>query len=244
MRNLKDFAISALCLAALAGLSAAPAAAKCTRLGFSVNDYGKDGPTHDAKELLDKYIAKWAGEQNIKKYTVGKKDVNCQLFLNFVVFDEHTCRAEATVCYGGSEGPVTQDANTAPKPVDKAKPADKAEKADKDDKAPAKAIAPVATPKPARSAAKTAPVETGALPDAQLKPTGKPAGDADRAAAAAERAAAAAERAALAAEKAAAVAVEAASPPGIPSPAAPAAAAPALAAGAIAPAAAIAPARP
>ena len=38
--------------------SALPASAACTKLGFSVNDYGKDGPTKDAKELLDKYIAK------------------------------------------------------------------------------------------------------------------------------------------------------------------------------------------
>ncbi|MFN3869444.1 MAG: hypothetical protein ACK4MF_10295 [Hyphomicrobiaceae bacterium] len=79
---------------------ASPAYAKCTRLGFSVNDYGKEGPTRDAKELLDKYIAKWAAEQGIAKYTTGKKDVSCELFLDFIVFDEHTCRAEATVCWG------------------------------------------------------------------------------------------------------------------------------------------------
>ena len=30
--------------------------AACQRLAFSVNDYGKDGPTKDAKDLLDKYI--------------------------------------------------------------------------------------------------------------------------------------------------------------------------------------------
>ncbi|MFV0369146.1 MAG: hypothetical protein ACK5KM_11865, partial [Hyphomicrobiaceae bacterium] len=41
----------------------APAEArKCTRLGFSVNDYGKVGPTNDAKKLLDKYIATWTAE--------------------------------------------------------------------------------------------------------------------------------------------------------------------------------------
>ena len=90
-------AVAAVCGAAV--LAAAPAAAKCKRLAFSVNDYGKDGPTRDAKALLDKYIATWAGEHKIAKYTTGKKDVNCELFLNFIVFDEHTCRAEATVCW-------------------------------------------------------------------------------------------------------------------------------------------------
>jgi hypothetical protein len=34
-----------------------PASAECKRYGFSVNDYGKDGPTKDAKSLLDKLIA-------------------------------------------------------------------------------------------------------------------------------------------------------------------------------------------
>ena len=76
--------------------------AKCTRLGFSVNDYGKDGPTKDAKSLLDKYIATWAAENGIKKYSVGKKDVKCELFLDVILFDEHTCRAEAPVCWDGA----------------------------------------------------------------------------------------------------------------------------------------------
>jgi hypothetical protein len=101
---------SAFVAAAAFGLiaaSAAPAAAKCTKLGFEVNDYGKDGPTRDAKSLLDKYIAKWTAEHGIKKYHVGKKDVSCELFLNFIVFDEHTCKATATVCWSGSEKPVT-----------------------------------------------------------------------------------------------------------------------------------------
>lgn len=81
-----------------------PAAAKCTRLGFSVNDYGKDGPTKDAKSLLDKYIADWTAQRGIKKYTTGKKDVSCELFLDFGFFDEHTCKAAATVCWGGEGG--------------------------------------------------------------------------------------------------------------------------------------------
>lgn len=99
-----------LALAALLATAIA-ADAKCTRLGFSVNDYGKDGPTKDAKDLLDKYIAKWAADNGVKKYTVGKKDVKCELFLNFIVFDEHTCRAEAPVCWGDAPA-----ASVAPPP--------------------------------------------------------------------------------------------------------------------------------
>lgn len=71
----------------------------CTRLGFLVNDYGKEGPARDAKELLDKYIATWTAERGITKYTVGPKTVECELFLNFIIFDEHTCTASANVCY-------------------------------------------------------------------------------------------------------------------------------------------------
>jgi len=77
----------------------AVASAKCTKLGFSVNDYGKDGPTRDAKDLLDKYVVKWTAERGIKKYTTGKKDVTCELFLDFGFFDEHTCKATTTVCW-------------------------------------------------------------------------------------------------------------------------------------------------
>lgn len=86
--------------AVMLGAVVTPAAAKCTRLGFSVNDYGKDGPTNDAKKLLDQYIADWAKKQGISKYTTGKKTVNCELFLDVGFFDEHTCRAEASVCWG------------------------------------------------------------------------------------------------------------------------------------------------
>ncbi|MDX2204197.1 MAG: hypothetical protein NW223_15710 [Hyphomicrobiaceae bacterium] len=103
---------------ALALLAAAPAAAKCTRLGFSVNDYGKDGPTKDAQALLDKYIADWAKSRNITKYTTGKKTVNCELFLDVVLFDEHTCRAEASVCWGDG---ADKDASSDDKPKKAAK---------------------------------------------------------------------------------------------------------------------------
>jgi len=103
----------------------ATADAACTRLGFSVNDYGKDGPTRDAKDLLDKYVAKWAAERGIKNYKIGKKDVSCELFLDFIVFDEHTCRAEASVCWEGKELP---DGTGAAAPAKKA-PAKAAPKA-------------------------------------------------------------------------------------------------------------------
>jgi hypothetical protein len=86
-------------LAVASTLAAGGAEARCTRLAFSVNDYGKDGPTKDAQALLDKYIANWTKSKGIEKYTVGKRDVSCELFLDFVVFDEHTCKASALVCW-------------------------------------------------------------------------------------------------------------------------------------------------
>ena len=49
-------ACAMLAAVATASIAATPAMAACQRLAFSVNDYGKDGPTKDAKDLLDKYI--------------------------------------------------------------------------------------------------------------------------------------------------------------------------------------------
>ena len=100
--------------AAMACAAAAPAAAKCQRLAYSVNDYGKEGPTNDAKKLLDKYIADWTKGQGIAKYTVGKKDVKCDLFLNFIVFDEHTCQASALVCWGDGAAPAANPPPASP----------------------------------------------------------------------------------------------------------------------------------
>ena len=77
----------------------AKTSSRCTRMAFEVNDWGKDGPTKDAQALLDKHVASWAAQKGIKKYTVGKKIVNCRLFLDFGFADEHTCRAEAPVCW-------------------------------------------------------------------------------------------------------------------------------------------------
>lgn len=201
-------------------MTVAPAAAKCTRLGFSVNDYGKDGPTKDAKELLDKYIAKWAAERKIAKYTTGKKDVKCDLFLNFIVFDEHTCRAEATVCFDDKQPGIVHDAKLAPEA-----PAETATKPKAKDKAAGETSAAATPVKPAAPAkqAKTIPakaVETSAIParkpgapaaapvatpvTAPAATTSTEADKAAEAAASAEKAAAAAERAAAAAERAAA----------------------------------------
>ena len=123
---------SAIACGIAALLAAAPvsgASAKCTKLAFEVNDYGKDGPARDAQELLDKHIASWAAQNKIKSYTTGKKDVSCELFLNFVVFDEHTCRATATVCWteGGTSVPasalITSAAPAAPHEAKKTAPA-------------------------------------------------------------------------------------------------------------------------
>ncbi len=104
---------------AIAGADVASAA--CTRLAFSVNDYGKDGPTKDARNLLDKYIAKWAADRNIKGYNVGNKDVTCELFLDVIVFDEYTCKAAATVCWNGPLPPGhTTEAGAAAPTLNKA----------------------------------------------------------------------------------------------------------------------------
>ncbi len=75
--------------------------AACTRLAYSVNDYGKEGPTRDAKNLLETYIAKWTSERGITGYRIGPKTVTCKLFLDFILFDEYTCKASASVCWQG-----------------------------------------------------------------------------------------------------------------------------------------------
>jgi hypothetical protein len=178
-------------------------------MGFLVNDYGKDGPARDAQDLLDKHVAEWAAQNGIKKYTVGKKDVSCELYLNLILFDEHTCTASANVCWdepgaGGADKTATdKDGDGAKKAVEKKS----SEKKPDDAKAAAQpAPAENAAEKPAYTSPEAAaPIETGTLPGAGDAPA-KPAADVDaaeRAAAAAERAAEAAERAAAAAERAA-----------------------------------------
>ena len=93
--------VAVLTAAILSFAAAAPGHAACTKLGFSVNDYGKEGPTRDAKRLLDDYIKRWTAENGIKSYRTGKKTVTCELYLDLIVFDEWTCKAVAPVCWNG-----------------------------------------------------------------------------------------------------------------------------------------------
>jgi hypothetical protein len=172
-----------LAVAVLSGVAvcAAPADASCKRFGFTVNDYGKDGPTKDAKELLDKHIAEWAAQNKIKDYKTGSKTVNCELFLNFVVFDEHTCTASANVCWNDGKGgsvpetaaatPEDGEAGIPPTPIRKAA-------AQGHDKKTAKADAKTATPPAAADAAPpsdTAAVIPPAETPAAAEPTPPPA---------------------------------------------------------------------
>ena len=115
--------ISAIAAVLSVTMIADVASAACTRLSFSVNDYGKDGPTKDAKDLLDKYIAKTMAERGIKTYRVGKKDVTCELFLDFGFFDEHTCKAAAVVCWGDSTPGAAKEATAPAAPAGGAAPA-------------------------------------------------------------------------------------------------------------------------
>ncbi len=210
MRRLTKAAVATLALALAAAGTAGSALATCKKMGFLVNDYGKDGPTEDAKNLLDKHVAEWAAKEGVTNYTIGKKDVTCELYLNLILFDEHTCTASANVCW--NEGPnaakdktaSTGDAADSEKPA-KAKAAAKSDKAVKGDTAKKDDTAKDDNAANASEKAKSetpaaSPVETGTLP-ATSPPAAEPTA-ADKAVAAAERAAQAAERAAAAAERA------------------------------------------
>ncbi len=239
MRRSTSFALALASLSAISLAAAGPASAACKKMGFLVNDYGKDGPTKDAQELLEKDIAKWAASQGIAKYTVTKKDVTCELFLNFIVFDEHTCTASANVCWdekapAGKPGAVQDAKATGEAPAAAAKAATEkpaTTEAKKDAEKPAAAQIDAKKSEPPKTEAKpektTAKVETGTVPAKTVDTpsaatdavapavTGQPAAaspekdPSQAAAAAAERAAAAAERAAIAAERAAQAAQDA-----------------------------------
>ena len=148
----KTFSAFAVALVVFAS-SLAPASAACKKMGFLVNDYGKEGPTKDAQLLLDKHIAAWADKEGIVEYSVGKKTVECELFLDFIVFDEHTCTASATVCWGGSKQPKTQTAKNKKKSKSKTKTAKSDKKSNKsrksaDKKSKSKVTKTVAEKKP------------------------------------------------------------------------------------------------
>lgn len=100
-------ALASVFLGTIAAL-AVPANAACKKFGFTVNDYGKEGPTNDAKNLLDKHIAQWASQNGVASYQTGKKNVSCELFIDVILFDEYTCTASATVCWGNSARKVGQ----------------------------------------------------------------------------------------------------------------------------------------
>lgn len=224
MRLQSSLTIAIASVVALTLGASVPAEAACKRMGFVVNDYGKDGPTKDAQDLLEKDIAKWAAGQGVKSYTVNKKNVTCELYLDLIVFDEHTCTASATVCWdekNPGKAAAAPDAKAGDAPAATTPVVEKA--ADSTD-AKAKAAADKATADAVKAKAqadKAAKVETGTVdtkapdvkPAAATESAAKPiTGEMDAsqaAAAAAERAAAAAERAAVAAERAAQAAMDA-----------------------------------
>ena len=167
MRAKLSLAVASVLVSVLA--ATAPAEAACKRFGFTVNDYGKEGPTNDAKNLLDKHIAEWAAQNGVAAYQTGKKNVSCELFLDVILFDEHTCTASANVCWGDGVKPNNKGAEQAeatdagngeipPAPVSKAEalgiPAQQQTAAAPTDAAAA----------PAVDAAPTAPVEQIAAP--------------------------------------------------------------------------------
>ena len=101
MRPITKTILSLGCATAMLVSAGAPAYAACKQFSLSVNHYGMEGPTRDAKLLLDKRIADWTERVSLKRYKVVKKSVSCELPLNFRVFDEHTCKATAKVCWSG-----------------------------------------------------------------------------------------------------------------------------------------------
>ncbi len=142
------------------------ASAACTRLAFSVNDYGKDGPTRDAKNLLDKYVAKWAADRKITGYKMGPKDVTCELFLDVILFDEYTCKAAATVCWNGPLPPGhTVDSSASAPLVNRAAQKNSAQKP-KAAASPASGGAPSAISTGSVKAAPAAPAAPKASPAA------------------------------------------------------------------------------
>jgi len=113
MRATPSLAFASVLLGTVAAFSV-PADAACKKFGFTVNDYGKEGPTNDAKNLLDKHISEWATKNGVSEYSTGKKTVSCELFLDVILFDEHTCTASATVCWGPDAKKLGSQSAAAP----------------------------------------------------------------------------------------------------------------------------------
>ena len=160
-------------------LGVGAAEAKCVRLAFTVNDYGKEGPTKDAKTLLDKHIASWTAARGIKTYSAGKKDVTCELFLDFGVFDEHTCKAASTVCWADGPGVAAAVKTKGDLPAAEASAVGPAKAAKTKAAAPAKKpVAKAKAPPAGESASSAASEGTAAIvkPIAPAKPAvAKPA---------------------------------------------------------------------
>ncbi|MEO0619697.1 MAG: hypothetical protein AAFZ01_10520 [Pseudomonadota bacterium] len=80
--------------------SQAVAHGQCKIVGYEVRDFGKVGPTADAKRLLDERIPKWAKKNGYRgAHKSGPKKVSCKLYLDVGFFDEWTCTATQRVCY-------------------------------------------------------------------------------------------------------------------------------------------------
>ena len=176
MRAKPSLALASVLVSALAVFTA-PADAACKKFAFLVNDYGKEGPTKDAQALLDKNIAEWAAQNGVKEYQTGKKTVSCELFLDFVVFDEHTCTAQATVCWGPGV-----------KPNNKGQQAGPAEESTGDQQHPPAPLrkAEALGAAHAQQAAASAPAATEAAPAAPAAEEGIPKPSVEQAAAPAE----------------------------------------------------------
>ena len=180
MRAKLSIALASVLVSVLA--ATAPAEAACKKFGFTVNDYGKEGPTNDAKNLLDKHIAEWAAQNGVSAYQTGKKTVSCELFLDVILFDEHTCTASASVCWGdgvkpnngtGQQAEATDDAaagngDAPPHPVRKADALGIAPQAQQTAAAPAAGTVDAAPTTPVEQIA--APAETPAATPAVHTP--------------------------------------------------------------------------
>lgn len=114
MRILATSSIAALAatLAAFSATAQAPKSAPktCATLGFTVNDFGKDEPTRQAKVFLSRLIVSTMEHHYIKGYTAGPPTVTCTFFTKFMGFDEYTCKAEAEVCWPGTRDPFKKKA--------------------------------------------------------------------------------------------------------------------------------------